>query len=220
MNGADFVITGNRYLESRARSSGNSSVDVIPTVLDPDRYQVKEHIDTKVPAICWIGSPGSVRYLSELIPLLERLSKEFSFKLRIIGASIHQPVSFEVEFVEWKEETEANEISRCDIGIMPLSDSPWARGKCGYKLIQYMASGLPVVASPVGANRQIIREGETGYFAETEKQWLDALIKLGSSIKLRQAFGRRGRQIVEHEYSISVTAPKIADIFQSITHNQ
>jgi glycosyltransferase involved in cell wall biosynthesis len=113
---------------------------------------------------------------------------------------------------DWDEATETAEIGNFDVGIMPLPDNPWERGKCGFKLIQYMACGKPVVASPVGVNREIVVEGVNGFLASTQKEWVDALLRLKENPALRRTMGERGRRMVEERYCLQVTAPRLQRI--------
>jgi glycosyltransferase involved in cell wall biosynthesis len=121
----------------------------------------------------------------------------------------------EVECVPWTEASEVAAIAECDIGVMPLFDSPWERGKCGYKLIQYMACGLPVVASSVGVNGQIVQEGISGFLADTAQAWVTVLAKLLADAALRQRMGHAGRLRVEQEYCLQVTGPRLVGLLRS-----
>jgi glycosyltransferase involved in cell wall biosynthesis len=132
-------------------------------------------------------------------------------ELRVIGAEVSIP-GVDVQCLPWKEETEAESIAQCDIGIMPLKDSPWERGKCGYKLIQYMACGLPVVASPVGVNVQIVRDGENGFLADGLQDWEIKLSQLLENSPLRSSMGNAGRARVEQEYCVQRVAPRLAQM--------
>ena len=114
-------------------------------------------------------------------------------------------------------QTEAAELARCDVGIMPLPDAPWERGKCGYKLIQYMASGLPVVASPIGANREIVIPGETGFLAAGSEEWAEGLSRLFDDPGLRARMGAAGRAGAERLYSVGATAPRLAQLLHRAT---
>ncbi|MEQ6341781.1 MAG: glycosyltransferase family 4 protein [Gammaproteobacteria bacterium] len=204
MAGARLVVAGNAYLAQRAQDAGAPWVEILPTVIDLDRYAAKP---TLAPAdeplrIVWVGSPSTVRYLALLCEPLVVLGQRFAFKLRVVGGGSIDLPGVDVEFVQWTEATEVASIQACDIGVMPLFDSPWERGKCGYKLIQYMACGLPVVASPVGVNGEIVRVGENGFLADTASEWVDALGRLLSDAALRQHMGKVGRKRVEAEYCI------------------
>jgi glycosyltransferase involved in cell wall biosynthesis len=211
MAGATLVIAGNAYLAQRARNAGAQQIAIIPTVIDLERYTPKPDItqdDDKI-RIVWIGSPHTLKYLQRLHKPLAILSQRFTFNLRIINSISLELPGIDVEFVPWTEAGEVAALQACDIGIMPLVDSPWERGKCGYKLIQYMACGLPVVASPVGVNTEIVRIDENGYLAKTDDEWVDVLGKLLGSRTLRQQMGKAGRKLVEKEYCIQQVAPKL-----------
>lgn len=217
MGGARLVLAGNNYLAQRAREAGAPMVEIVPTLIDLDRYSVKIASDDKVdlPRIVWIGSPSTARYLELIHKPLEELSRQFNFKLRVIGADGFALQGVNMEYVPWTEATEAASIQSCDIGVMPLLDSPWERGKCGYKLIQYMACGLPVVASPVGVNCEIVSDGENGYLAGSDGAWVDALETLLRDAMLRQQMGAAGRRRVEADYCIQQVAPRMAELLRT-----
>ena len=210
MRHAAFVVAGNDYLAERARHAGAQRVELIPTVVDTKRYQPRTGGYNAVPVVGWIGNPQTSRYLRSLLPVFESLQKEVSVRFGAVGALPEDFAGTPVETRPWSEETEVAAIQQFEIGIMPLEDSPWERGKCGYKLIQYMACGLPVVASPVGVNREIVVSGENGQLADTKDEWRIALRNLlegGPSV--REAMGRRGRDRVENWYSLKVQAPRL-----------
>lgn len=211
MSRAALVTAGNEYLAQRARDAGAKRVEIVPTVIDLDRYPARDAAprDHAVRRIVWIGSPTTAAYLSALEEPLRRLAQRHAFKLRVIGAEVSMQ-GVDVECVPWAEDTEVASITDCDIGIMPLRDSPWERGKCGYKLIQYMACGLPVVASPVGVNEQIVRNGENGFLADDAQAWEVALDKLLADPDLCHAQGQAGRRRVEQEYCVQQVAPRLA----------
>jgi glycosyltransferase involved in cell wall biosynthesis len=121
-----------------------------------------------------------------------------------------------VEILPWSEETEVALLQTCDVGIMPLPDEPWTRGKCGFKMIQYMACGLPVVASPVGVNKEIVEHGVNGFLAVTNDEWLTALSTLRDNPELRRKMGAAGRRKVEEKYCLQVTAPQYVKLLQSM----
>lgn len=215
MAGAALVTAGNEYLAQRAREAGAKWVEIVPTVIDLDRYPVVDvgAREGALRRIVWIGSPTTAAYLHALEAPLQRLSARHAFKLRVIGAQVSLP-GVDVECIPWTEDTEVASIAEGDIGIMPLRDSPWERGKCGYKLIQYMACGLPVVASPVGVNEQIVRNGENGYLASSPEEWEQALESLLSDRGRSAAMGRVGRQRVEKEYCVQEVAPRLARLLK------
>lgn len=217
MADARLVVAGNAYLAQRACDAGAPWVETVPTVIDLDRYSVKSvSNDQSYPLrIVWIGSPSTVQYLELLREPLAVLSNRFTIQLRIIGGEVFALPGVDIEVLQWSEETEATLIQECDIGVMPLFDSPWERGKCGYKLIQYMACGLPVVASPVGVNCEIVCTGENGFLADCDEAWIDALGRLLGNVQLRQQMGAAGRKIVEEKYCLQQVAPRVASLLRT-----
>lgn len=215
MRNAALVVCGNNYLADRAASAGAKRVEVVPTVIDLMRYSVRPSASTDQLVVGWIGSAATVKYLDIALPALRALSEEYPVQLRVIGADFSAP-GVNVECHPWSEDDEVLQIQEFDIGIMPLLDSPWERGKCGYKLIQYMACGVPVIASPVGVNELIVDDGASGYLAGDQKAWLDAFKRLASEPEKRKVFGARGRQLVEERYCVQVIAPRLARLFKEV----
>lgn len=215
---ASLVTCGNSYLANRAHAAGCPWVEVLPTVIDLERYTMRQAIAKLVPLrIVWIGSPATVHYLQLLHEPLLTLAEHCLFVLRIIGGdSLNIPKNVQVETVPWKEDTEVDSISACDIGVMPLHDTPWERGKCGYKLIQYMACGLPIIASPVGVNCEIVEHGVNGFLANTSEEWIHALQSLINDYALRKRMGQAGRRKVEQHYSLQVIAPRLAALLKKV----
>jgi glycosyltransferase involved in cell wall biosynthesis len=209
------VIAGNSYLAERARQAGAKRVEVIPTLVSTTKYipRLESTIQTDDILIGWIGSPSTEKYLDIVRPTLNELSNNHKCKTSLIGASATAAAQLHAELHKWSPDTEASMISNMDIGIMPLADSLWERGKCGYKLIQYMACGLPTVASDVGVNSQIIIHGKTGFVARTEEEWLKYLSILLNDRNLRHSMGRLGRRIFEEKYSYEGLTMKMQNIF-------
>ena len=215
MRASDLVVCGNAYLAERASQAGARRVEVLPTVIDLQRYTVSHTDDRKTIVLGWVGSPATVKYLEGISSVLQRLSAKFSIRLCVIGAEFFAE-GLDVECRPWTEENEVTDIQDFDIGIMPLHDSPWERGKCGYKLIQYMACGLPCVASPVGVNETIIKNGINGYLASNMEEWFETLNLLCVDTEARRSMGDQGRQMVEQTYCIQVTAPRLARLFAEV----
>ena len=218
MHSADVVIVGNDYLAARVQQAGAKRVEIIPSVVDAKRYQSKVYGESinKVVRVGWVGSPTTVKYLLPMENIIRTILDDTLIFI-IIGANI--PTAFEgipVESWKWSLETEMDLIQKLDIGIMPLGDTPFERGKCGYKLIQYMACGLPVVASPVGINQKIVRHGENGFLANNEHEWIEAITMLQKNPSLRKDMGLKGRKIIEEKHALQVTAPKILNIIKQI----
>ena len=218
MAASDLVLAGNQYLADRARTAGAKSIEIIPTVVDTDAYSV-----ARMPAadgrsrIGWIGSPSTwSEYCEPLLPVLSASARKHGAMVRAVGASRTAKSSETLDLLPWSEDTEIQSIQGMDIGVMPLDDSPWSRGKCGYKLIQYLACGLPVVASPVGVNSQIVEHGVNGFLAETDAQWAAALDALLGDADLRRRMGAAGRKKVEQDYSLQVYGPRVAELLMDV----
>lgn len=210
-----LIIAGNKYISARCKSARARWIEIIPTVVDLDRYVPKKiYSGKKVLKIVWIGTPETVKFLNFLSGPLAELAKRHSFTLRVIGANKIIMPGVPVELLPWSADTECSMISNCDIGIMPLPDTPWERGKCAYKLIQYMACGLPVVASPVGANCDIVINDKTGFFATSELDWIEKLEQLLCDAELRQRLGQLGRLKVESGYSLQKTALELVNLIR------
>lgn len=212
---AAVVIVGNDYLAGRAKQAGAKHVVVLPTVVDTTRYTVVEKEDAQIVTIGWIGQPSTAKYLSQLVPELKQILVKHEVQIVAIGPKASQFQFLPVNVIPWAEETEVSDIQQFDIGIMPLSDTLWERGKCGYKLIQYMACGKPVVATPIGVNSAIVQHGENGFLADTLSEWCDVLDKLCEDAVLRKRLGAKGRKIVEENYSLQVTAPRLKAVLRS-----
>jgi glycosyltransferase involved in cell wall biosynthesis len=219
MANAAMVVCGNNYLAQRARDAGARLTVIVPTVIDLTRYSCKLGVPEQVslPRVVWIGSPSTTRYLELLSEPLRLLAEQQPFILRVIGSNGVELPGVQVEEMRWSEDTEVENIRACDVGVMPLMDSPWERGKCGYKLIQYMACGLPVVASNVGVNSDIVTQGENGYLANTPIEWVTALGKLLKDAALRAQLGMAGRRLVESTYCVQQTGPILTNLLQSMT---
>src|SRR5690606_8740055 len=154
------------YLGNRAKRAGAKNVQVIPTVVDLNRYKLKkESLSSQQIVIGWIGTQSTFKYIESLKEVFLKLAQNYPIKIHVIGVDNNMGIPENVIPIKWSEETEAAEICKFDIGIMPLSDTPWEKGKCSYKLIQYMACGLPVIASPIGMNKEVIKEQENGFLA-------------------------------------------------------
>jgi glycosyltransferase involved in cell wall biosynthesis len=214
MRNATVVIAGNSYLGERAQTAGARCVEYLPTVVDLERYPATPPAGGKITTLGWIGSPSTVGYLSLIQPVLSDFCRENQARLVVVGAREAPLDGVPVTFKPWSESTEVEEILRFDIGLMPLPDEPWERGKCGYKVIQYMACARPVIASPVGVNPQIVDEGINGFLAGTATEWRSALETLSRAPELRLRLGLEGRRKVETSYSTQINAPLLASILR------
>ena len=215
MRNSALVVCGNAYLAERAHTAGSRRVEIVPTVVDLDRYAVVKSKIRPGLVVGWIGSPSTVKYLDVVLPALKIVASEFPLQLRIIGAQLAS-LDLDVVCSSWSEESEASQIQDFDVGIMPLIDCPWERGKCGYKLVQYMACGRPVVASPVGVNKDIVVHGINGYLASTIDEWALAFRSLYLDSHSRLVMGEKGRMLVEEKYCLQITAPRLVQLFKEV----
>jgi glycosyltransferase involved in cell wall biosynthesis len=204
MAAAESVIVGNFYLADYAKQF-NQQVCVIPSVVDLSGYgdRIKTATSDTV-RVAWIGTPVTAALLKPLLPVFKRLQSQHpKLRFRFIGAGTSLPWDgLHAEISEWSEQTETALLSGCDIGIMPLPDTDFTRSKCGLKLIQYMACALPVVASPVGVNRELVEEEKNGYLASSNDEWFQRLDKLIRSPELRTDLGKAGRAKVAAGYTL------------------
>jgi len=207
------ISAGNPYLAERA-GKFNNRVTVNPTTIDTENLhnRLQDHRAEPL-AIGWTGSHTTLKYLNPLVPLLQRLVQEIPFKTVII-ANEPPPFSLQgLEFVPWKKETEAEDLLRFHIGIMPLKDDEWSRGKCGFKALQYMAMGIPALVSPVGVNTEIVDHGHNGFVCKTDADWEKYLKKLLTDKALRAAMGQKARLKIDHHYSVKANADNFMSLF-------
>ncbi len=204
MKNAKLVTVCNGYLKQKALDSGATKVETIPTVVDLDKYSTSFETNNNKLTIGWIGTPKTEKYIIDLKNVFKKISKEIDVKVIVIGGKKFNSDSFEYEILPWSEEKESEYISKLDIGIMPLTDSKWEKGKCGYKLIQYMACGKPVIASKVGMNCEIVKDDKNGYLASSEEEWIEAIKKLNDKDK-RIELGKFARKEVEGKFSLQAT---------------
>jgi glycosyltransferase involved in cell wall biosynthesis len=212
----DGVICGNSYLADWF-CRWNKNVVVIPTAVDSDRYIPRSEVD-KIDdrmVIGWIGTSGNLKYVYAIEAALVRVFEVYPrAKLRIVcdkKPEFRHINESNLEFLSWSEELEVKSIQGMDIGIMPLSDTEWSRGKCSYKMLQYMSCGIPVVVSPVGMNADVLLMGEVGTSATSMDEWVDGIIVLIENHSLRKKIGTIGRHVITKFFSVQITAPKIAN---------
>jgi glycosyltransferase involved in cell wall biosynthesis len=217
---SDRVIAGNEYLAAYARRF-NPDVVTIPTSVDTTRWIPRTTQPSSDAArrlvVGWIGSPTTAHYLQLLAPVLAQINATHPFTLRVSGAN--GAVAFpgvDVENVEWSLDREVELFNTCDVGIYPLPDDEWAKGKCGFKAIQFMACGVPVVAAAVGVNRDIIQDGVNGLLASTTGEWVDKLRRLLSDAALRARLADAGRRTIEEGYSVRVNGPRLAGALREV----
>jgi glycosyltransferase involved in cell wall biosynthesis len=212
---ASHVMVGNPYLADYARRF-NPRVSMIPTTIDTEKYDVRRDKTAGVPVIGWTGSFSTVQHLDTLAGALQKLAQDERFRLRVIGTPEYRLTGVEVEAMPWRSETEVDDLRPVDVGVMPLPDDAWSKGKCGLKALQFMALGIPVICSPVGVNTDIIQDGENGFIADTREEWVEKLRLLLHSVELRARLGLAGRATVEKTYSAIAQAPRVYDVLESI----
>jgi glycosyltransferase involved in cell wall biosynthesis len=214
---SEHVIVGNGYLKDYALKF-TPHVSVIPTVVDTERYTPKQEyrLEGKV-TVGWIGLAYNLPYVRNLDRVFKKLGQRFdNFQFKVISSQGFEIDGVAVMFKPWSYDDEIEDIRSLDIGIMPLFDDEWAKGKCGLKVLQYMACGVPVVASPVGINTEIIRDGENGFLAATDKEWLEKLSLLIRDAELRRLVGKKGRETVEKHYSLKQWVPRLARLYKGL----
>ena len=209
---ARHVTVGNEFLAEFAATHARA-VTVVPSTIDTDLYQVRSRPPNPRPVVGWTGSATTLSYLAALGPALRRLRQRQDFELRVIGGQV-EIEGMTVRHVPWNAETEVEDLRPLDVGLMPLPDSEWSRGKCGMKALQYMALGIPPVVSPVGVNTRIVRDGINGFHARTEEEWVDRIALLLQDESLRRRMGAEARKTVEESYSSRVHAPRIAHVLR------
>ena len=211
MSRAEIVMVGNDYLGAYAERAGAQRVEWVPSVVNLDRYPERPRSQNEIFTIGWWGDPANSRHLKIVGEALSEVCRGGRARLKVLGGrKVELPGDIPVEYTPFSAADPVEPTESFDVGIMPLPDQAWERGKCGMKLIHYMACRLPTVASPVGANRQIVEHGVTGFLATTISEWVEALCALRESPALRQAMGQAGRSKVERLYSLQVMAPRVA----------
>ena len=212
---ATHVMVGNPYLAEYARHV-NKNVTVVPTTIDTKKYQPLPRRQSNIPVIGWTGSYSTVQHLDTLRGALQKLAKLHPYRLRVIGTPSYKIEGVDVEAMIWKSDTELEDLSHIDIGVMPLPNDAWSKGKCGLKALQFMALGIPTICSPVGVNTEIIQDNENGLLADSEDEWVEKMGQLLKSVEMRDRLGKAGRQTVEEKYSATSQAPRVYDIFRSV----
>jgi glycosyltransferase involved in cell wall biosynthesis len=210
---AEHTIAGNEILAEHL-ATYSERVTVVPSLVDPAAYVVRAHAQSETLTLGWIGSPTTAPYLERVAPALERLAGQSSrpVRLLVIGGSTAEIAGVRMEERAWSPQAEREALDEMDIGLMPLEDTPWTRGKCAYKALQYMAAGIPPVADDVGVSPATV-DG-AGYVVTGEERWLEALIALADDAGLRARLGAVGRRRVEQEFSPERWLPTIAAILR------
>lgn len=213
---SSYVIAGNGYLADYALKF-NKNVGIIPTAIDTDAYPPKTAYDTDEVVIGWIGSATTLDFLNGLEGVFRKLLQRFkNIKIKVIGGSFHINGLTNVISQPWSLATEIESLKAFDIGIMPMPDNDWTRGKCGFKAILYMSIAIPCVSSPVGVNKEVIQDGSNGFLASSDEEWLDKLSLLIQSPQLRKKIGSLGRKTVEEKYSVKANAPNFLEVIKKV----
>lgn len=212
----DVVAAGNDVLAGAARASARA-ISILPTSIDIAAYRPTSATAADAPTIVWIGSPENLVYLEMIRPALARLTvRHPTLKLRVICSRFPDWSDVNIERIAWSTTTEAESLAAAHIGVMPLTDDEWARGKCAFKLLQYMAAALPCVASPVGANAEAVIDGVNGFHARTTEEWEQHLEALIGSPELRARFGASGREHVESRYAMRAYQTRYLELLRRL----
>ncbi len=212
---ADTVIAGSPYLAEYARGHAGGRVEILPTVVDHRQFAPRQRRNDGTLTLGWIGTPRGSSYVADLMPVFRRLAaRHGNLRMLFIGCAPFETEGLPIEFRDWALAREAEDIAQFDIGIMPLSDDEETRGKCGFKLIEYMSCGVAAVGSPVGVNTQIIEDGISGLLADSEEEWESALERLLSDAAFRASLQKAGRERVIRHYSLQSAAPRLLRILR------
>ncbi|MDI7259841.1 MAG: glycosyltransferase family 4 protein [Thermodesulfobacteriota bacterium] len=218
---SDFVIAGNEFLKEEVLPF-NPNVEVIPTPIDQERYHLRDYgIQKGSITIGWIGDHGSIHYLEKMRPIFERLGERYPHaELKIVCDIFFDCEHIKVVKKPWTSEEEVADIQSFDIGVMPLVDDPWSWGKCGLKIIQYQGVGVPVVCTPVGINRDLVKDGINGFYAMTPEEWEEKISILIEDSLLRERMGREGRRRVLGNYTVQVCGPRLFSVLNRLMERQ
>lgn len=212
---ASCVTVGNTYLADYA-GRYNRNVKIIPTCIDTAYYRPGPQRDGKTVRIGWVGSRPNLIYLEHLEPVFKRLAVNSDISLVVICDQEYRSPNVPTEFTPWSLEGELDALQSFDIGVMPLVDNEWTRGKCGFKTIQYMACGIPSVSSRAGFSRDLVVDGVNGFLSGDEDEWVEKLMLLARNDSLRRTMGLEGRRTAEERYSIEVGGAALMRIIRSV----
>ncbi|PKR82084.1 group 1 glycosyl transferase [Brumimicrobium salinarum] len=212
MKWAHQLTVGNEYLANYAQTF-NNNISIIPTTIDlENHHNLTTNYDKNPVVIGWTGTQTTLRYLDELIPVLSELEKEYDFVFRVISNEKPQFDLKSLEFIPWNKTTEIKDLAEIQIGVMPLVEDQWSKGKCGFKALQYMALGIPSILSPVGVNNKIVKDGLNGYLCSSTDEWKARLVALITNPELRKSIGQAGRKTVEEKYSVESNYGKYLEV--------
>jgi glycosyltransferase involved in cell wall biosynthesis len=214
---SDLIFAGNNYLADYAKKY-NQNVTIIPTTIDTTIYKAPNKHSTGRICIGWSGSFSTIEHFETAVPALEKIKAKFGYKVyfKIIGDGNYYCRELQTKGTPWKADIEIKDLSEIDIGIMPLPQTEWAKGKCGLKGLQYMALAIPTLMSPVGVNIDIINHGTNGFLPETEEDWVNQISLLIENEELRKSMGEEGRKTVEKNYSVHAWKEKYLHYFDQL----
>ena len=218
---ADIVFAGNQYLFDYA-ARFNNDIRIVHTTIDTDEYFAKpEKPENAKICIGWSGSITTIQHFEFAIPFLKKLKAKYGDEvyIKVIGDGTYVNEELNIKGLPWKKDTEIQDLNEIDIGIMPLPDDEWAKGKCGLKGLQYMALGIPTLMSPVGVNSEIIQDSVNGFLADEPEEWVAKISRLIEDKNLRLTMGRNGRQTVIDKYSVDAWKDKYLKYFNELIQN-
>ncbi len=219
MKAADHVITCTPYLDEIVRKYNSKTTDISSTI-DTDKYiPIENYNNDHKLVLGWSGSHSTVPYLQLLAPVLRRLGQEYNFKLLVIGTSSFSMEGIEVEAISWNMSSEVQDLQCIDVGLYPLPNEEWVLGKSGLKALQYMALGIPTVATAIGTNFRVIENGVSGFLVNSEDEWFTQLANLINDSNLRRQIGKCGRARVEKYYSVNANWPVYVQILKKVLHS-
>jgi glycosyltransferase involved in cell wall biosynthesis len=220
---ADLVICGNSYLAEQSRTFAKH-VEVVPTTINAEQFHPRRKPARSGPVtIGWTGSRSTNSYLNEVLPAIASLGDGVRFKFLSdsdAGIDFRLLGNVPCQFVRWSPEVEISETATFDIGLMPLPDNPWTRGKCGFKALQYMGLGIPAVCSPVGVNTEIITHEKNGLLASSPEEWSRCLNRLMEDPDLRDRLGKAGRERIEQHYAAHVQVPRLIQLLEQLCQSK
>jgi glycosyltransferase involved in cell wall biosynthesis len=213
----DLVVAGNEFLKQEAEKY-HTRVKVLPTPIDAERYQMKEYYKSDTVTMGWIGDHGSIHYMESYKDVWEAIGRKYTnIVLTIICDTFIKTKDIALKKIPWSYEREIDDLMSLDIGLMPLFDDLWSKGKCGFKIIQYLGVGVPAVCTPVGINRDVVQDGVHGLWANTKDEWVEKLSTLIENPSLREKMGGEGRKKIMDAYTVQVCAPKLIEWIKEMT---
>ncbi|HSI25056.1 MAG TPA: glycosyltransferase [Methylotenera sp.] len=213
----DYIFAGNGYLAAHAKQF-NTTVEIIPTSIDTGKYNLDCQKDTQALTLVWIGSSSTKKYLIDILPQLENAAHSVpSLQLNNISDFQLSSPTLKINNIPWHAETEAIELNKADIGIAPMLDNNWTKGKCALKVLQYMASGLPVISSHSGVNAEVIQDQATGYLVKENEDWPELIMVLQHKKSQLQQMGQQGKLFVNNEFSMPAVYQKILAVLNRLS---